>query len=98
MAFIFNPRVNAKPVGFQRITSLSSATSLTPPSPDCNACIIQPESQSVRWRDDGTDPTTTTGGLIKAEQALEYTGQLDRIRLIETAASASANVTYYLIA
>ena len=97
MAFTFNSRVNAKPVGFQRIISLSAATALTPPTPDCNACLIVPESQSIRWRDDGTAPTASVGALIKAEAIFEYTGQLDRIKLIETAASASVTITYYQI-
>ncbi len=44
------------PKGYQQITDLSSAVSLTVPN-GANYAIIEAETQSVRWRDDGTAPT-----------------------------------------
>ena len=97
MAFTFTPGFNAKPVGWQRITSVSSSTALTAPanSTSPNACIIQPESQPIRITDDGTTPTSTVGLLIPVGEKYEYNGDLSRLRMIETAASATVNVQYY---
>jgi len=87
------------PLGYQQITSLSSSTGLTIPSDDtkqpAEKAIISPESQSVRWRDDGTAPTATVGYLLTAGSELEYEGPLDRLRFIETASSAKLNICYY---
>ena len=43
-------------LGYQQITSLSSATGLTVPQ-GATLALIVPETQNVRWRDDGTNPT-----------------------------------------
>lgn len=87
------------PLGYQQITSLGSSTALTVPSdPEkqpAEKAIISPESQSVRWRDDGTAPTTTVGYLLTAGSELEYDGDLSKLRFIETAASAKLNICYY---
>lgn len=82
------------PRGYQQITSLSSATSLTIPTGG-QIALIQAETQSIRMRDDGTDPDATVGFLISAGDVLEYDGDLRDVRLIETAASAKANILYY---
>jgi predicted hotdog family 3-hydroxylacyl-ACP dehydratase len=80
--------------GYQQITSLSSATVLTVPT-DARIALIQAEDQSVRWRDDGVDPTTTVGMLMPSTVVLEYDGQLANLRFIEVTASAKLNVSYY---
>jgi hypothetical protein len=82
------------PLGYEQITSLSSAQSLTVPSGAMFA-LIQAETQDVRWRDDGTDPTATVGMIIATEEGIWYTGLLQEIRFIETTASAKLNVVYY---
>ena len=50
---------------------------------------------SVRWRDDGTDPTTTVGHVIADGGYLEYHGDIRAIRFIQTAATATMNISYY---
>ena len=57
--------------------------------------LIQAEGQSIRWRDDGVDPTAAIGMLIPVNTVVEFDGDLDKFRMIETAASAKANCTYY---
>lgn len=81
-------------LGYQQITSLSSATSLTVPAGAAYA-IIQAESQAVRWRDDGTNPTSTVGMRIPVGSELQFDGQLATIKFIEEAASAKLNISYY---
>lgn len=80
--------------GYEQITSLSSAASLTPPK-NARYCVLVPETQAIRWRDDGTNPTATVGMPLAVGQYLEYTGRLGALRLIEQTASAKVNVTYY---
>jgi|TARA_R110000868_G_scaffold27465_1_gene104189 hypothetical protein len=81
-------------LGYQRITSLSSATALTVPTGATRALIVA-ESQAVRWRDDGTDPTASVGMPVATSTYLSYDGDLSRIKFIEQTASATLNVTYY---
>jgi hypothetical protein len=81
-------------LGFQQITSLSAATALTIPTGATMALII-PETQAVRWRDDGTNPTASVGMPVAIGESLNYDGDLSRIRFIEQTASAKINVSYY---
>lgn len=89
-------------LGYQQITSLTSAASLTVPSRDVNGlsckpsiAIIIPEGSSVRWRDDDTDPTGTVGMPLAAGVTLQYDGDLTKIRFIEYGGTAKLNITYY---
>jgi len=89
-------------LGYQQITSLSSAASLTVPQTDLNglACkpslaLITAESQAVRWRDDGIAPTATVGMPLASGGTLQYDGDLTKIQFIEQTASAKINISYY---
>lgn len=82
------------PLGYQQITSLSSATALTVPV-GTGLCLIQAETQSVRWRDDGTNPTASVGMILAAGDILFYTGKSVNLKFIEVTASAKLNVSYY---
>ena len=81
-------------LGFQQITSLSSATGLTVPAGATRA-LIAPLTQGIRWRDDGTAPTASVGMPVAAGTYLSYDGDLKNIKFIETSASAELNITYY---
>lgn len=81
-------------LGFQQITSLSASTLLTVPVGAILA-LIQAETQSVRWRDDGTAPTSSVGMIIEANSMLEYNGVLESLKFIEATASAKLNISYY---
>lgn len=81
--------------GYQQITSLSSAVGLDIPVGAIMA-LLQAETQDVRWRDDGTDPTGSVGMVLKAgDPPFVYMGDLAAITFIEATASAKLNVTYY---
>jgi len=89
-------------LGYQQISSLSAAASLTVPTVDVNglACkpsiaIITPETQGVRWRDDGVAPTASVGMPLAAGVSLQYDGDLTKIQFIEQTASAKLNISYY---
>jgi len=89
-------------MGYQQITSLSSATALTVPQRDLTGlvgtpriAIITPESQAVRWRDDGVAPTASVGMPSAAGVTLQYDGDLSQIKFIEQVGGAKLNITYY---
>jgi len=90
-------------MGYQQITSLSASTALTVPTQtqvglaaSPAIAIITPESQAVRWRDDGVAPTASVGMPLAAGATLQYDGDITKIRFIEQAASAKLNITYYV--
>ena len=80
--------------GYQQITSLSSAAALTVPA-NSTCALIQAETQSVRWRDDGTNPTASVGMVLAAGETIFFTGSMSAFRAIAVAASAKLNVSYY---
>jgi len=82
------------PLGYQQITSLAAAVGLTVPA-GAQRARIQVETQAVRWRDDGTNPTATVGMRIAVGGELVYEGSLAAIRFIEEAASAKLNISYF---
>jgi hypothetical protein len=53
------------------------------------------ETQAVRWRDDGTDPTASVGMPLATGVSLSYDGDLKAVRFIQQSASAIINVSYY---
>lgn len=88
--------------GYQQITALNVAVGLTVPTktPDgMNAkptfALIIAESQGVRWRDDGANPTGSIGMPLAVGVPLQYDGDLTKIKFIEQAASAKLNISYY---
>lgn len=89
-------------LGYEQITTLTAATALTVPIRDVNGlscrpviAIITPETQAVRWRDDGVEPTASVGMPLAAGVTLQYDGDITKIRFIEQTASAKLNITYY---
>jgi hypothetical protein len=98
--------VNIKAVtsclGYQQITSLSSAANLTVPARDklgnqqqATFALIIPEGQAVRWRDDGIAPTATVGMPLAVGVTLQYDGDLTKIQFFEQSGGAKLNVSYY---
>lgn len=88
--------------GYQQITGLNTAKSLTVPTrtPDGLSAIptfalIICESTGVRWRDDGTAPTASVGMPLAVGVPLQYDGDLTKIQFIEQSASSKLNVSYY---
>lgn len=82
------------PLGYQQITSLSSATALTVPTGATVAYIIV-ESQAVRCRDDGTSPTSSVGMPYPVGAQVIQMASLSALKCIEQTASAKLNISYY---
>lgn len=87
------------PLGHGQIADVSTAVGLTLPDGYNGRrgaiTMVQALSQSVRWRDDGVDPTAGVGMLLAAGDTLVYNGDPTAIKFIETAASAELNVAFY---
>ena len=83
-----------RPLGYQQLTSLSAATALTVPT-GARWCIFTAETQAVRWRDDGTDPTAAVGMPVAVNVPTAYYGDLNKIKFIEQTLSAKLNVAYF---
>lgn len=85
--------------GHEQLTSLSSAAGLTAATYLGAAYAIiecdHTANKYVRYRDDGTNPTTTTGISLAPGEKVKYDGDLSTIKFIEEAPSAKLNVSYY---
>lgn len=82
-------------LGYQQITSLSASTALDIPAGTA-LILVTPQTQAVRWRDDGTAPTATVGYPLAAGSELRYDARsMAALRFIEQTASAAINVVYY---
>lgn len=94
--------MSAVALGFTRITGINTAAkgvftgSITQASVSAKTwALVQAEGGSVRWRDDGTDPTASVGNLLAAGDSMQYVQYLPKLKLIAATAGASANVTFY---
>ena len=82
-------------LGYEQITGLSAVKALTVPTGTLLALIIC-SGQPVRWRDDGTNPTASVGMPLAVGAELQYDSiDISAARFIETAASATLDVSYY---
>jgi hypothetical protein len=64
------------------------------PPEDATSALVQAESQGIRYRDDGTDPTAAVGATLAAGDSVILTGDLSSYKVIEQAATAKVNVTF----
>ena len=91
---------NARPLGSQVALSVTSsaAVALTVP-PDAEFAVISIETQAVRFRDDGVDPTASDGVLLPVTSSSPWvyvgTYGLSRIKFIAQSGTAVLNVSFY---
>jgi hypothetical protein len=90
-----HPTTFLAPLGYQQYTSLASATALTNIPAKASMAMLCAETQQIRWRDDGTSPTSTVGMPIAIGQCVQYYGKLGSLQFIQSAASAVLDVSYY---
>jgi hypothetical protein len=82
------------PLGYAQITDVSSVVSLTVPT-GANFALVQVEGAPVRWRDDGVNPTATTGMRLTTTGELKLDTTLSAVRIIQEAAGAKLNISFY---
>ncbi len=91
-----------EPAGYEQITVSDSVVSLNPPN-DASKAILSVESNSLRYRDDGTDPTGSKGFLLKTQGnnpppfvTLNSKTSVNQFKAIRDGTSdATLNVLYY---
>jgi hypothetical protein len=84
------------PLGCQVLPSLASATGFTSVPAGATLADIQVTTQNVNYRDDGTNPTASTGLTIFAGQPfLPYSGNLAAIKFIQQTATAAGYACFY---
>lgn len=90
-------------LGYAQDTSISTASNLPSiPTTDKQGnkqaptiAVITCETNTVRWRDDGTAPTTSVGMPLAAGTPFIYDGDIPNIKFIDTSTGAILNVSYY---
>lgn len=96
MATITIPKAG-KPLGYQQLTVADTAVALTVPL-NAEMCIMVSQDATVRFRDDGTDPTSTVGVPLYQNQSMQINGAdaLAATKFIRTGStSAKLNILYY---
>ena len=100
---------NLIPVAFAQVTDVAAVHYIWHASLDqifgttlpagATVALIQCVNERVRWRDDGTNPTTAAGMVLAAGDQFFYTGDLDTIRFIsvgtDSPTTSELNITLY---
>lgn len=86
--------INLRPLGYQQITSLSSATALT--VPDGTAVVLVTCSTApCRFRDDGVDPTASVGYPMAIGEERIYAGSPTALKFITQTSGTVLDILYY---
>ena len=83
------------PKGYDQLTAGASAVGLDLPVGDTPQMALIRGSAAFRWRDDGSDPSSSVGMLVQANEILLYDGKLQDIRFIRVSGDATLDVSYY---
>lgn len=83
-----------KPLGYQQLTVSGSAVGLTVPKGASSARIQVSGGTGVRYRDDGTNPTSAVG-IPKNAVEFTYNGNLNTIKFIRVSTDATLDIAYY---
>ncbi len=84
-----------QPVGGYQKQSVSTAAGLANVPRGATVASLVCETQAIRWRDDGTDPTATDGMPVPTGQQFNYSGDLSKFRMIAQTSTATVHVAYY---
>lgn len=82
---------------YEKITvGTGAAVNLTTPPEGCKEALVICETNNIRFRRDGTDPTSTTGMLLEVGQNILLEGYKDirAFRAIAISATAYISVEY----
>jgi hypothetical protein len=87
------------PLGYCQLSSVSSSTLVSSCSggiPTRTAwAVLCVETADIRWRDDGTAPTTSVGMPVAAGQCFYYSGTFATLRVIAQTGSPKVNISFY---
>lgn len=85
------------PLGYQQRTISNSAVGFTSVPAGSTMAVVTIEDDDIRWRDDGTSPTSSVGMIAKQDSTItfENLGNLSAIKFIRITADAKINVSFY---
>ncbi len=88
--------IGVKPLDFEEISVADTAIGFTAPAGAVRA-VCGVETQPIRYRVDGTDPTSSVGFLVKADETFEIVGPeaIKKFKAIRDDSSGKLNVIYY---
>jgi hypothetical protein len=92
-----------KSLGFQQLdaSALAASVGFTIPTINgqkANAALISSFTGNVRYRDDGTAPTSTVGmRLVAGNDPFLFMGDMEKFRAILEGGSPTLNITYVVI-
>jgi hypothetical protein len=84
-------------LGYQQLTVSNAALNLPSIPAGTSKVALRAETQNIRWRDDGSDPTAGAGVLMTTtDPILVYDGEITKVRVIRaTGADGVLNIAYY---
>lgn len=82
------------PLGFQQLSVSNTAVGFTPPA-GATYCAFEVETNAVRWRDDGTNPTASVGFLQAPPDKWTYASSLTALKFIRASADATVDISCY---
>lgn len=75
---------------------LSSVDFVTKPRPDIAIISVEGDAdQGIRYRTDGTDPTSSVGHLVEEGTTVQLGTPLALTKIIETDTSVTINISFY---
>ena len=79
----------------QEALGVTSATALTVPA-GATTAVVTVEGATVRWRDDGTAPTASSGSLLAVGSVTTFYGaSMKAVKFIQTVGTATLDVAFY---
>jgi hypothetical protein len=90
------PLGHFQPAAVDAATTLASIVGAQLVARGITLVLVTPQTQAIRWRDDGTAPTATVGYPLAVGAELRYTGQgISALQFISQTAGAIINVAVY---
>lgn len=90
------PLGHFQPAAVDAATTLTSIVGAQVAARGITLVLVTPQTQAIRWRDDGTAPTAAIGYPLAVGSELRYTGQgLANLQFISQTAGAIVNVAVY---
>lgn len=85
---------SSAPLGYVQ-QSVTAAAALSTIPVGATYAVLVPESNAIRYRDDGTNPTAAIGMPVAAGASITYDGNLAAVKVISQSGTASLNIAYY---
>jgi hypothetical protein len=83
------------PQGYEQITNLTTAVGFSSIPGAAKYAFVTVSGANVRYRDDGTAPTSSLGMPVPVGSQLQYSGTLSAIEFIQESTGAVLDIAFY---